>query len=159
MCSAEALQVAGGWTRAYASVEAGKQEESSSLAAESMARSQADAATRRGAFEAARIRREGRRLIGRQIAAAAASGADPSSGSAADIQAGTARIVTTDELTARNNAFLEAQGYTQLAKNYRKQARGAKYAGFFTGTGHLLGAYGTIYESKPKESPHLFGGG
>lgn len=159
MCSAEAVTMTGGAVRAFASAEAGFQEQESSLAAEQMARTQADAANRRGQFEAARIRREGRRLVGRQIAAAAAGGADPGSGSAADITAGTARITELDALTAKNNAFLEASGYANLAKNYRKQARGAKYAGLFTGTGHLLSAYGTVYESKPKESPHLFGGG
>jgi hypothetical protein len=159
VCSADAINMLGGGVRAYASVEAGRQEQESSLAAEQMARAQADAANRRGEFEAAKIRREGRRLIGRQIAVAAATGADPGSGSALANQVGAARITESDALTARNNAFLEASGYAQLAKNYQKQARGAKYAGLFTGAGHLLSAYGTVYESKPKESPHLFGGG
>lgn len=169
MCSSEAvamfsdtgkgLTMLGGATRAFAAVTAGKQEESSSLAAASMARAQSDAVMRRGEFEEARIRREGRRLIGRQTAVAAATGADPSSGSALANTMGTARVTETDALTARNNAFLEAQGLNQLRKNYKQQARGARYAGFSQGIGHLLSAYGTVYESKPKGPPQLFGGG
>lgn len=148
MCSTESVTLVGGMVKAGALFQAGREEQASSKSAQQQANMQAEAALRRGQWEAMRTRREAERLMGRQVAVAAATGADPGSGSALDIQVGTARIAEADAQAQKANAFLEAQGYRLEALSYRRRARAAAHGGLLSGTGELLGAIGTAYESK-----------
>lgn len=68
-------------------------------------------AARRSVEEVKRIRASGGLVAGEQVAGFAGAGVDVSSGSAAELQADTARLVAIDTLTARNNAALEAWQY------------------------------------------------
>lgn len=77
----------------------------------------------RGEKEATRIKKSARRLIGAQKTAAAASGIDPTVGSAASVQEDTAMLAAQDVLTVRNNAWREAWGLRAEAVN--ESARGA----------------------------------
>lgn len=157
MCSTGSVTLVGGLVKAGSLFASGRQEQASSKSAEQQARTQSQASLQRGQWEAMRARREGERLMGRQVAAAAASGADPGSGSALAIQVGTARRAESDAQQLQANAFMEAQGYHLEALSYRKRARAAAYAGFATGAGELLGATGTAYESKSATGKNVLG--
>lgn len=78
--------------------------------------------TARGAFDASQRAIAGRQMVGRQRAAAAASGIDPNSGSAADIQANEAGLSAFDEQMIRNNAAREAWGYKAQSTVNRRAA-------------------------------------
>lgn len=68
------------------------------------------------------IRRKTKQIIGDQRAAFAAQGIDINDGSAADVQEDTQYWGVMDEMTTRNNAFLESYGYKVQALNLRTQA-------------------------------------
>lgn len=159
MCSADAVKLVGVTLQGGAQIRAGREAQAAATSNARIANAQAEAALRKGRFEERAVRRNVDRLIGSQIAAAAASGVNPGAGTAVDIQAGTARIGETDAMTIRENAFLEASGYKMQAKQYKRAARSARNEGFLNGAGTLLGGYGTIFASKPKTPPALFGNG
>jgi hypothetical protein len=159
VCSAQAVQTAGTIIQGGAQIQAGRQEQAAAEHAARMATAQAEASMRRGRFEEMRYRRQVERAIGAQRAAGAASGLDVGTGTLADIQVGTERVGELDALQIRRNAFMEASGYAQQAQQFKRAARGAKYAGFATGAGTLLTGAGTIYASKEREPPTLFGTG
>jgi len=71
----------------------------------------ADAATQAGEAKAAQANLVTGQRIGAVRANAAASGVDPNSGSAADIQGDVAQTGALDALTIRNNAARQALGY------------------------------------------------
>lgn len=68
------------------------------------------------------IRRKTKQIIGDQRAAFAAQGIDVNDGTAADVQGDTQYWGVMDEMTTRNNAFLESYGYKMQALNLRTQA-------------------------------------
>jgi hypothetical protein len=68
------------------------------------------------------IRRKTKQLVGEQRAAFAAQGIEINDGTAADVQEDTQYWGVMDELTAKNNAFLESYGYKMQALNLRTQA-------------------------------------
>lgn len=94
-----------------------------------LATMQAQDATTRGDRTAGQIQRQGKQMIGSQRAALAAQGVDVNSGSAADVQAGTAAMTAHDALTAKNNAWREAWGYQVQANQSSAAGQFAKIAG------------------------------
>jgi|SRR5262245_31935223 len=73
-------------------------------------------ALQRGAVDTGRLREQGGELINRQKVAYANSGVDPTVGTAANVQAGTAAQVELDAQTIKNNAAAEAWGFEQHRK-------------------------------------------
>jgi hypothetical protein len=84
---------------------------------------QAEDATRRGAAEANRARKEGRQVISAQRAASAAQGIDINTGSAGDIQEETLALSEQDVETIKSNAWREAWGFKAQALDLRSGAR------------------------------------
>jgi hypothetical protein len=160
VCSAEAVQLTGTTIGGLAQMRAGASAQDAALANAAQANAQADAALRRGRFQEMQMRRQVARAIGTQRAAAAASGIDPGTGTAAEIQVGTERIGELDAQMIRDNAFLEASGYRMAARQQVKAGKAARTEGLLTGAGTLIGGFGTIYAAKEANSPPtLFGAG
>lgn len=76
-------------------------------------------AIKRGEKNAEKLRTKGKLIRGAQRAGYAAQGIEVDSGSAAEVQAETARMTTEDTIDIRNNAWREAWGYRFEAQNLR----------------------------------------
>lgn len=134
--AATALLGAAALSGAYAQAEATKAQakynEQQARSAEMMAKMQADDALERGDSEAARVRKQGKQVVGAQRAMMAAQGLDLSSGTAQDLQTESYLTSADDALRVKNNAYREAWGYKAEGANKRAQARmesiGAKYS-------------------------------
>jgi hypothetical protein len=92
-----------------------------------------------------------RELLGRQKAAAAASGLDVNSGSALDIRAGTAGMAMLTDLNVRDDTNRRAAALRQQGANYAAQgenflidAEAARTAGSAAETGGILSATGGL---------------
>lgn len=96
----------------------------------------------RGAVETGRQRSVGSATAAQQRTAYAASGVDPTVGTAAQVQANTQGAAEIDAQTIKNNAAAEAWGFEQ-AKQRTFQEQRAKYeAQDRKLAGSLLGGYG-----------------
>ncbi len=91
----------------------------------------------RGEMAASDERREGRRLIAKQRAAAAANGVEIDTGSILDIIAETAMNTEIDELRARLAADEQAEEFERAGEN-------ARTTGIFASAATLLGASDTV---------------
>lgn len=122
-----------------------------------IAEEQATDAIARGNVEAARVSLRTRTTVAAQRAAAAGSGVDVSSGSAADLQRDSVYLGAIDEATARNNAAREAWGYRVQAWDARNQGELARmgarntaraerqqsFSTLLTGGSEIVGLYRT----------------
>lgn len=106
---------------------------------------QADDAINRGRVAAKRRLSQVGQTIGAQRVALAAQGVDINSGTAADIQASTAKIGAIDAQTIRNNAAREAWGYKVNAQDLTLRGRLAEREGdnaaastLLTGSSNLI---------------------
>ncbi|XGC82043.1 hypothetical protein ACES2L_06040 [Bdellovibrio bacteriovorus] len=97
------------------------QEKQARLNAAEAERAAADAIVR-GEKQADQINRKTKQLVGEQRAALAAQGIDVNTDSAAELQEDSHYWGAMDELTTRNNAFLESYGYKMQAVQLREQA-------------------------------------
>lgn len=105
----------------------------------------------------------GREEVGADRASFGAQGVSVDSGSAADVQANTARFSALDAMTMRNNAARKAWGYQVEAQNYTEQGILAKLGGENTAEGLRSQAVGTLltgasemydlYTSNKKKQP------
>jgi len=86
----------------------------------------AEDATARGELAEYEARIKGRRLLGKQRVASAASGVLVDSGSTLDVLQDTAALNEMDALTVRHNAALEAYGYETEAEQFKSEARLAR---------------------------------
>lgn len=98
----------------------------------------------RGAFEENRFRGEVDQQVSSGRAAAAASGVDVSTGSAADVSATRSAVGELDALTLRNNAAREAWGYDVQAANSRMEGRLALLAGENEAAGQRAAGVSTL---------------
>lgn len=114
-------------------------------------------AEQRGRVEADRRRDLAQRQLGQQRAAAAASGIDLASGTALDIQEGTAEIGEIDALTIENNAAREAYGIRVGASNARAGASLSETQGSNAATSTILGGAASGFNTAARFD--LFGGG
>ena len=89
----------------------------------------ADDAIARGEKDAAKVKRNARRVVGAQRAALAAQGLDPDAGSGLDLQEDTAALSAVDALTVRNNAWREAFGFRVQAVDATARGRFAEISG------------------------------
>lgn len=123
---------------------------------------QAVDAERRGEITARQVESKGRQTIGAQRAALAAQGVDVGTGSAADVQAETAFITSTDASTVRANSWREAWGLRTQASDTEfqgkmKEQEGKNQAGatFLTGglraSAGVLGAYDSYKKTQRSE--------
>lgn len=99
---------------------------------------QAESALARGTTEANLTRAAGRRVIGAQRAALAASGIEVDSGTALELQAQTAGAAAMDAEAIRTNAWREAWGYRVEALNAGTSASLASSAGRVSAANTLL---------------------
>ena len=111
-----------GFLNAESTLLTGRFNERQTLFNADMADRAAQDAITKGEEQVNDIRRKTKQLVGEQRAAFAAQGIDINSGSAADVQEDSHFWGVQDELTARNNAFLESYGYKMKALNLRTQA-------------------------------------
>lgn len=117
--------------RGFTSVAPGISQIAGGFAANRQAGVNADRLREFGDIEAGETRRAGRRLAGSQIAAFAASGVDPGSGSAIDIAAETAAET---ELAALRAQF----GFDERAFVEEQAGRSALISGLTRGTGTII---------------------
>jgi hypothetical protein len=144
-----ALTAAGGAYQYHAQRQAGKYEQDVAEQNAQIARQGAADARARGQEEAGQQRMKTRRFIGAQKAAIAASGIDPTTGSALDTLSESAAFGELDALTIQNNASREAWGYQTQATGFLNEGRLARsrgrqrgYATLLTTAGETsLGAY------------------
>lgn len=99
---------------------------------------QSSEAIKRGEVASAKIARDTKRLRGAQRAAYAAQGIDVGSESAQDVMAESEQMGAVDELTVKNNAWLEAWGYEAQAQELRQRSSYAKVKGENEVTNTLL---------------------
>ncbi len=117
-----------GAIRGSSILSSGRFDEKQRNASADMAERSAQDAISKGELQVNDIRRKTKQLIGDQRAAFAAQGIDINNGSAADVQEDTHYWGAMDEMTARNNAFLESYGYKMQALNLRTQAESTRLA-------------------------------
>lgn len=135
------LQVANAYqsfSQSQAEKDAGRQVRSAYEFNAKMADLQAEDAVARGKEASDKSRRDTKRLIGAQRAAAAASGIEVDSGSALDLQLDAAGFGAMDALTIKNNAAREALGYKAQALDYRSRGAMAEANAKTAAAGTLL---------------------
>lgn len=114
---------------------------------------QAEDAIKRGDAEANRYGSQVRSVIGSQRANFSGQGVDVNKGSALETQVGTAEVGAQDQVTIKNNAWMEAWGYRAGAADMRRQgqlammgannnSRNTLMAGGLNAINNLAGAYG-----------------
>jgi hypothetical protein len=96
-------------------------------------------AQQQGVVEAEKQQREAAMVIGKDRAAAAASGIDVNSGSPLDIQADNYVTGKLNEATALNNASRNAWGYATQSNLYGMEAQSDLTAGNYNAAGALIG--------------------
>lgn len=90
---------------------------------------EAEDAIQRGYLDETTHRKDVKRFIGSQRVVLAAQGQDLTSGTAADLQADSAREGEYDALTVRANAARESWGYKMESYNFRTQAEDLRQQG------------------------------
>lgn len=108
-------------------------------AAASLAEQNARTARQQTAVREDLIRRENRRQLGEQRAAAAQSGFDPTSGSLAMLQGESAGALEYDALVARYQGTLQSLSLENDASGLRAQGKAARRTGYLNAAGSLLG--------------------
>jgi hypothetical protein len=104
---------------------------------------QAQEAIKQGQQLSYEVRRRGKQVVGAQRAIAAAANIDVNTGSVAQAQDDARFFTTMDEITVRNNAWMEAWGYRMSAVNQRFRGRFAmSTAGFEAGMIERSAAFG-----------------
>lgn len=104
-------------------------------------------ALQRGAIESGRLRSMGSDMIARQQVGYANSGVDPTIGTAANVQAGTAAAAELDAQTAKNNAAAEAWGFDQHRAQAYDQLKAKNDESIRKGVGSILGGGGQMLQS------------
>lgn len=131
----------------YSQYQAGKGQEAIAKRNASLLDKQAESVEARGAQEELAIRRKVRGLVGRQRAAAAASGVDVSTGSAYDLQVETEALGEMDLAQLRTNTALEAWGVRTQASNERFSGSQMRRQGNAQATSTLIGGMADAYPS------------
>lgn len=103
-------------------------------------------------------RRRSAMELGRQAAAFAQSGVDPTSGSAMRVAADSAAQAELDALNLRYEGQMQAFGYTREAAIERQRARYARNAGYFGAVTSILGGGAQAYGMRPTTATSSFGG-
>lgn len=124
-----AMALENGIIQAHAYSRQGSYQRSLSNINARMAQMQAVDAVQRGRQTAGMLGNRGAQIEAKQRVAQAASGTDVNSGTNASIQANTQALSRIDQLTAANNAALEAIGFKMQASNLTSQGRMAYIAG------------------------------
>lgn len=109
-----------------------------------MATAKGEAVMRKSTWEERRIRTASRKVQGSQRSALAASGVDPNTGSALDVQADTAYQAAEDVAMTHYNAELQKWGFDIEAANYKAQAQSHKQQGTSALIGGVIGAGSSI---------------
>jgi hypothetical protein len=129
----------------------------------SMADITANDAIARGNQEASLHELAGGRAIGAQRAGQAASGIDPNSGTAADLQGDEAKFSALDAQMIRNNAAREAWGYRTDAmfgklgaENEAANLRAASYSTLLTGATKTYGLFSHSSGALDKKNTNMF---
>lgn len=135
--------------------EAGAQAEAAnyraSIAAqnEQIAHENARRETAKGEAETYQQQQKTRAVVGATVAQQGASGIDPNTGSAKDVQLSERAVGMSDALTVRKDAAMQAYGYETQAANfqgeralYKMEAKNAKKAGDINALSSLLGGIG-----------------
>jgi len=107
-------------------------------------RENALAAVRRGESNAELLTLQGSQVIGKQRAAAGASGVDVGSESVLDVLSSTRFFNRLDVQTTRYNALMEGRGYGVQAMNYEGSAEMARLAGAYGAASTIIGGVGNI---------------
>ena len=98
----------------------------------------------RASDEAGLATMEGSKVVGEQTVAAAASGVDSSSGTAADIAEASRVNAALDSQTIRNNAAREAWGLKIQALQVQQEGKRARRASEKGAVGTVLGGLGSV---------------
>lgn len=138
-----ALGVAGGGANVAGGILEGRAAERDALAKKQEAEMAARDAMARGVQEAGRARTATSQLIGEQRVAYAASGVDPTQGTAAKTQADTRMVGELEALLVENNATREAWGLRRQAAAHGEQAKAYRTRTILGGVGGLLGMGGS----------------
>ena len=160
--------IAGAGVSAYGAVEAGQAAKQQSIATANAANYSAQVAANNaaiaetnakhaeaaGAAQAQAVSLKGRETSGKIRVAQAASGIDPNTGSAVDVQTSQAEKNTLDTETVMSNAELQAYGYRTTGTGYTAEAGldttkagQALVAGDYAETGADIGAAGGLLGS------------
>lgn len=108
---------------------------------------QASDALRRGELTVAEYDRKLAQLKGSQRVALAAQGVQLGEGSAAEIEADTARQAARDVVTLKSNAWREAWGYRVQAQDQRGQAEFTRIASDFAASASEIGALTSFFSN------------
>lgn len=119
-----------------------------------LAEQQGFAELQRNRLERDRISRQAKRIQGTQRAAYGASGLDPNTGSALELQADTEYQAAQDIALVRYQAELKKWGFDSEAVNYRNQAKQYRAQGSNAMISGILGAGSSILTGNSS----LFGG-
>lgn len=109
-----------------------------------LADQQAEDAIARGYEASSRLRTQAAGLMGNQRSTYAASGVDPTVGSAASVTADTKSLSELDRITIANNAAREAYGYRSQAAGFRAQGQLALMGGRNAAAAYRAQSYGTL---------------
>lgn len=101
-------------------------------------------ATQAAAVNAQNQDRQTAQTVGREVAGAAASGLDVTTGSPSDVQTGTREIGRLTSLEDIQKGNLQAYGYQTQAMNYGSQATLDTAEAGFAQTAGTIGAFGSI---------------
>jgi hypothetical protein len=141
--AAAGLAVAGAATSAYAQYRKGQSDAAVARNNAVLAGYQRDYALQNGSMEAGDILAEGRDANAQARVGYAENGIDPSSGSAADVMAGSAGRAGVDAMRAKRKAVMEAWGLGNEARDFRTQAKLDESAGILGAVGAGLSGAGT----------------
>lgn len=111
---------------------------------ERLAKLAAADALQRGGREAGYTRMAGAQLLSEQKVAAAVSGADPTVGTPAQVQAGSRALVELEARTQENNAAREAWGFKKHGLRYRDAVEREGRALGYRQAGTILGSVGRL---------------
>lgn len=134
----EGLAIAAAAASAVTAVSAGQQAASADKFNQQVAQNNASQALQTAAANEADSKYRATFLLGKQRAAAAASGVDPNSGSPLDVMTETAQQTTLDALRTRYTGTTQAQGFTAQAGLSGFQAGNASTSGYLRAAGSLL---------------------
>lgn len=136
---------AGMLLQAYGSIEEGEAAYAQSRKQAQILAIRANMAKSQGATEAARIEAEGRDVQGMAKAQLAASGVDPTVGSAAGAIATSGVNAAADAVRVKAMAAMEAWGFKQQRRDVLAAGRQARRRGYLGGIGLGLAGAGQAY--------------
>ncbi len=148
MCYPMLIMAAGAIVSAVGQIQQGKAADNYAEANANMKRQQAADAKERGELEAAKARRKGAQMKGRQMAQFAASGLSiMADGTTGDILADTEMFTELDALTSINNAEKESFFHEYSARNELAMGKAKKKGSYLSAAGTLLMAAGSMGSS------------